>query len=99
MKEMTAKEVERFIQQDKTVRIIDVREADEVIEGMIPNAIHMPLGLIESRMNELKLDKEYIIVCQAGGRSSRAAAFLESHGYNVINMKGGMLAWDGETES
>lgn len=96
MKEMTAKEVESFINEGKALNIIDVREVDEVKAGMIPGAENIPLGLIEFRMQDLDKSKEYILVCRSGGRSGRATEFLENWGYNVINMQGGMLSWGGE---
>ncbi|WP_212391429.1 rhodanese-like domain-containing protein [Sporosarcina beigongshangi] len=96
MKEMTAKEVVSFISEGKALTIIDVREVYEVTAGKIPGAVNIPLGLVEFRMHELDKSKEYIMVCQSGGRSGRATQFLESHGYNVVNMQGGMLAWEGE---
>lgn len=71
---------------------------DEVAEGKIPGAINIPLGLIEFRMHELDKSKEYIIVCRSGARSGRASQFLESYGFNVINMTGGMLSWEGKVE-
>lgn len=98
MKQLTAKEVEKLLQEGKQLNIIDVREVDEVAAGKILGAIHIPLGLLEFRMNELDKNKEYILVCRSGGRSARAAQLLESHGYNVINMTGGMLDWEGPVE-
>lgn len=98
MREMTAKEVENLLNQGKKLNIIDVREVDEVKAGKIPGAINMPLGLVEFRMHELDKSKEYIMVCRSGGRSGRASQFLESYGFNVINMAGGMLAWEGKVE-
>lgn len=98
MKEMTAKEIEILIIQGEKLNIIDVREDDEVKNGKIQGAIHIPLGSVEIRMNELDKSEEYIIVCHAGGRSARAAEFLEKQGYQVINMQGGMLAWEGKVE-
>ncbi|MFD3450414.1 rhodanese-like domain-containing protein [Microbacteriaceae bacterium 4G12] len=97
MKELTAKEVELKLQEE-ALNIIDVREVEEVMEGKIPQAINIPLGLLEFRMHELDKQKEYIIVCRSGGRSARAVQFLESQGYQVINMSGGMLAWEGTVE-
>lgn len=97
MKELTAKEVELKLQEE-ALNIIDVREVEEVEEGKIPQAINIPLGLLEFRMHELDKQKEYIIVCRSGGRSARAVQFLESQGYQVINMSGGMLAWEGTVE-
>lgn len=95
MKEMTAKELEHKMNA-KEVHVIDVREVEEVAEGKIPGALHIPLRLLEFRMHELDKNKEYVIVCHSGGRSSQAVRFLESRGFEVINMTGGMLAWEGK---
>jgi len=98
MREMTAKEVETLLNEGKTLNIIDVREVAEVAAGKVPGAVHIPLGLVEFRMHELDKAKEYIMVCRSGARSSRATQFLESYGFNVINMAGGMLTWEGKVE-
>ncbi|MBD3108244.1 rhodanese-like domain-containing protein [Bacillus sp. AGMB 02131] len=98
MKQISAKEVEQLINAGKTLNLIDVREAHEVAEGHIAGAVNIPLGLIEFRMNELDKSKEYIMVCRSGGRSGQATQFLESQGFNVTNMTGGMLDWEGEVK-
>ncbi|TDK59363.1 rhodanese-like domain-containing protein [Bacillus salipaludis] len=98
MKQMTANEVETLLSGGKKLNIIDVREVDEVAAGKIPGAVNIPLGLVEFRMHELDKSEEYIMVCRSGGRSGRATQFLESYGFNVINMAGGMLAWEGKIE-
>jgi len=98
MKQITAKEVEELLANGKTLNILDVREVDEVKEGKIPGAVNIPLGLIEFRMHELDKSKEYVLVCRSGGRSGRASQFLEGQGFKVINMEGGMLAWEGKIE-
>ncbi|WP_422659560.1 rhodanese-like domain-containing protein [Paenibacillus sp. EC2-1] len=98
MKEITPKEVEQRLNEGESLDIIDVRETEEVEAGKIPGAINIPLGLVEFRKQDLDKSKEYIMVCRSGGRSGRATEYLESQGYNVINMAGGMLAWEGKTE-
>lgn len=98
MKSISTDELNNLLAASKQLNIIDVREPGEVVQGKIPTAINMPLGLIEFRMHELDKSKEYIMVCRSGGRSGQATMFLESQGYNVINMNGGMLAWEGEVE-
>lgn len=98
MKQLTAKEVETLLSEGKTLNIIDVREVDEVAAGRIPGAVNIPLGLIEFRMQDLDKSKEYVMVCRSGGRSGRASEFLEGQGFKVINMEGGMLAWEGNIE-
>jgi rhodanese-related sulfurtransferase len=98
VREITVNEVETLLDEGKKLNIIDVRETAEVAAEKIPGAVNIPLGLVEFRMNELDKSKEYIMVCRSGGRSSRATQFLESYGYNVTNMIGGMLAWRGKVE-
>lgn len=98
MKEITPEEVEKMLEEGKTLNLIDVRETDEVAAGKIPGAVNIPLGLIEFRKQDLDKSKEYIMVCRSGGRSGRATEYLESQGYKVTNMTGGMLAWEGKTE-
>ena len=72
MREISPKEVEEMINDTKDINLIDVREDDEVAEGKIPGAVHIPLGSVESRMNELDKSKEYVMVCRSGGRSGHA---------------------------
>lgn len=98
MKEITPSEVEKQLRNGKVLNIIDVRETEEVAEGKIPGAVNIPLGLVEYRKQDLDKSKQYIMVCRSGGRSGRATEYLHSQGYNVINMTGGMLAWEGKTE-
>ncbi|MFP7295842.1 rhodanese-like domain-containing protein [Neobacillus niacini] len=98
MKAIAAKEVEQLLNEGEKLDIIDVREVDEAAAGMIPGAVNIRLGLLEFRMHELDKSKEYIIVCRSGGRSAQAVQFLEYQGFNVINMTGGMLSWEGNVE-
>ncbi|MBT2668935.1 rhodanese-like domain-containing protein [Bacillus sp. ISL-4] len=97
MKEILPNEVSALLKGNSPVHIIDVREVEEVKVGKIPNAVNIPLGLVEFRMQDLDKSKEYIMVCRSWGRSSRAAQILEDHGYKVLNMVGGMNGWEGPT--
>ena len=98
MKEMSAKEVQQRLEAGEQLNIIDVREVHEVQAGHIPNIQHIPIGLLEFRQHELDKNKPYIIVCRSGGRSAQATHYLQSLGFDVANMSGGMLAWEGEIE-
>lgn len=97
MKTVTTKRVQELLESKQSVILIDVRETNEVAAGKIPGVVNIPLGLLEFRMNELDKSKEYIMICRSGGRSGQATRFLENQGYNVTNMDGGMLDWNGET--
>ncbi|MBE1553086.1 rhodanese-like domain-containing protein [Sporosarcina limicola] len=98
MKEITTIEVQNLIEKGEQLHVVDVREADEVAAGTIPGAIHIPLGDIPARISELDVSKSYILICRSGARSGRATAFLTEKGYDVANMVGGILEWEGETE-
>ena len=76
--------------------IIDVREPDELAELAydVKDVKNIPLGELESRLAEVPKDKQVIVVCKKGGRSSQAYELLKGKGFeNVANMEGGMDAW------
>jgi len=98
VKGISAKEVQQVLEQGQALNLIDVRDVDEVEAGHIPGIIHIPLGLLEFRMHELDKNKSYVMICRSGGRSGRATQILESNGFDVSNMVGGMLAWEGEVQ-
>jgi rhodanese-related sulfurtransferase len=76
--------------------ILDVREQDEWDLGHAPGAVHIPLGDLPQRVDELPdTDSGTLAVtCRAGGRSSRAVAWLRQHGFDVASLDGGMIAWN-----
>jgi rhodanese-related sulfurtransferase len=96
MLEITAAETENLLKEKPgSVTILDIRESDEVAAGIIPEALHLPLGELQSRMTELDKKTKYIIVCRSGNRSGLATHLLNAQGYDATNMVGGMLDWKG----
>ena len=76
--------------------IVDVRTDNEFQNGHILNAIHIPLGLFESKIQELDAYKNRPIIasCQSGNRSGQALGLLKKRGFtDVYNLSGGILAW------
>ena len=74
--------------------MIDVREDEEVAYGMIEGAVHIPMGQIPDRLDEIPRDREVIFICRSGGRSGRVCEYLAQQGFgHTVNMVGGMLAW------
>lgn len=98
MKEITTSELQQQLENGAELNMIDVREDEEVAQGMIRGAVHIPLGELPDRLNEIDKEQSYIVICRSGGRSGRATEFLTGHGYDVTNMTGGMLAWSGDVE-
>ncbi len=79
--------------------LLDVREANEVADGRIKGARHIPLGALRQRLEELEpwKSREVIVYCRSGNRSAQASDILCKAGFeHVHNLKGGVLAWQGE---
>lgn len=74
---------------------IDVRESyelEEVSYGI--NHLHIPMGEIADRTEELPKDKTLIIGCRSGKRSMSVCTFLAMNGFeNIKNLQGGILGW------
>jgi rhodanese-related sulfurtransferase len=72
--------------------VLDVREPVEWAHGHIEGAVHIPLGELTERLDEVG-GGQTLVVCKVGGRSGQAAAWLLEQGYDVVNLDGGMLDW------
>lgn len=77
----------------RTALVVDVRQNAEWKTGHIQGAIHIPLGALSSRMNQLPNGKTIVTVCASGHRSAVAARTLTRAGHDVLNLRGGMNAW------
>lgn len=76
--------------------VLDVREADEWAAGHAPGAVHVPLGEVPARLDELpETDDPLPVICRSGGRSARAVQWLMHQGFDVVNVDGGMRTWGG----
>lgn len=74
--------------------VVDVREPDEWAAGHAPGAVHIPMGDIPARLDELpSTDASLPVICRSGGRSQRAVQWLVQQGFDVVNVDGGMRSW------
>jgi len=73
------------------VLLLDVREHGEWAHGRAPWAVHGPMS--ELRQDSVPRDRPVLAVCRVGSRSAAVAGALASLGYDVRNVRGGMLAW------
>jgi len=73
--------------------LLDVRTPQEFKEGHIQEAELIPLNDLANQLNRIPKDREVICICQSGSRSSAAAQQLNSLGYKVSNLRGGMELW------
>lgn len=75
------------------VALLDVREHDEWAAGRASGAVHVPMGELTGRLDELPADGTVYVVCRSGGRSARVTAYLNANGWDAANVDGGMKAW------
>ena len=77
--------------------VLDIREQDEWDAGHAPNAVHIPMGDLPARVDELApfldRDEPLVVTCRSGGRVMRVLPWLAQQGYDVANLEGGMRAW------
>ncbi|SOC37312.1 rhodanese-like domain-containing protein [Ureibacillus acetophenoni] len=90
IKSMTT-ETLKGILNDKDKVFVDVRTTGEYKSRNIRQFKNIPLG---SNFSNLPKDKEIVVICQSGMRSSQACKQLKKLGYEkVTNVRGGMSAW------
>jgi rhodanese-related sulfurtransferase len=89
-------EAERRLREDPDrPLLVDVRESNEFADVRAPGAVLMPMSTFAARAGELPKDRPLMVVCHLGGRSAAAAGFLIRSGRsNVVNVTGGMDAWE-----
>ncbi|GGC79974.1 sulfurtransferase [Tersicoccus solisilvae] len=90
MSEITVADADR---RRSNEQVLDVREDVEVSAGMIPGALHIPMGAVGDRLAELDRNRPVIVVCRSGNRSAHVAEALSRAGYRADTMAGGMVAW------
>ncbi|MGW4641892.1 rhodanese-like domain-containing protein [Sphaerisporangium sp. NPDC004334] len=73
--------------------LLDVREPDEWQAGHAPTAVHIPLGTLQQRVEEIPAGVPVYVVCRVGGRSAQATAWLNHVGREAVNVGGGMHSW------
>ena len=81
------------LHQKEDITILDVREVDEFQAGHIEGAVNVPLSTLDKGYEQLDASKRYYVICQGGMRSERAGQFVETKGFDVVNVEGGMNQW------
>ncbi|WP_369902200.1 rhodanese-like domain-containing protein [Bacillus manliponensis] len=95
---ITAKEVQERLENGETLFLVDVREDEEVEYGKIPEAVHIKMGDVPSKLDVFDKENEYIFICRSGMRSENVCHYLNEQGYKTVNMVGGMLQYEGEIQ-
>jgi len=94
--EITPVELKRRRDQGERLIVLDIREPHELKISVLPDVLHIAMGELTDRIDELEPSKgdEIVVVCRAGNRSSVIAEFLRESGFDrVYNLTGGMNLW------
>lgn len=91
-----ASEISKRVKNQNDLLLLDVRTDPERKKGHIKGSVHIPLNQLRQRQQELEKykSKEIVCYCKSGNRSLNAAVFLQKHGFNASNLKGGISAWN-----
>ncbi len=72
---------------------LDVREDDEWAAGHIEGSLHIPMGELNARQDEIPRDQPIAAVCRTGRRSAAVTEALARAGYDAENLVGGVAEW------
>jgi adenylyltransferase/sulfurtransferase len=97
--EISVRDLKAKMDRNEAFTLIDVREPYEYEIARIEGSQLIPLGELESRLNELPRTGTLIMHCHSGGRSERAVLLLQESGFeNAVNLAGGIDAWSVEVD-
>jgi sulfur-carrier protein adenylyltransferase/sulfurtransferase len=93
---ITPLELRDWIDADKPIDLIDVREPAEWEIVRIPGARLVPKGEIlnGSALAGLPQDRQIVLYCKSGMRSAEALAALKAAGFkDAVHVQGGVVSW------
>jgi rhodanese-related sulfurtransferase len=92
--ELTVQDLQQLLAAGAKPVIVDVREQWEFDLGHLDGSVHIPLGTLPERMQDLDRTAEIVTVCHTGRRSLQAAHFMHATGFaRVRSLRGGVEAW------
>lgn len=104
--ELSVQQLQEKLQQNPQAIVIDIREVSETQLGSIPDAILIPRGVLEMKIDSVESLKQRFatldelaeqpvyLLCRSGARSVFCALSLQQMGFkDVYSIEGGFLAW------
>jgi rhodanese-related sulfurtransferase len=96
---MPVSELRRRIRDGDVPFLLDVREPEELPDGIIAGSVNVPMREVKRRLGELPNDRDIVVICHVGARSAFVTQQLNALGYDrAVNLEGGMDAWIRETQ-
>jgi rhodanese-related sulfurtransferase len=89
---MTISELDDYL-ADKDVQWIDVRDVFAYEKAHVEGALHIPLELLPSQLDQLQKDRLTLVYDQTGKKGHQALRTLIGAGFsNVLNVSGGFIS-------
>lgn len=90
-------QVDALLKAHPGMEVIDIRSAEEIAEGRLPQAT-MALDFYDpnfpAEIDKLDKDGFYLVYCRSGNRSAQAVAMMHGKGLaNTWDLAGGINAW------
>jgi len=97
--EISVRQLKEKLDRQENVVLLDIREPHEVKLARIEGAVHIPMGEIPQRVEELSREKEILVHCHTGMRSLLVGQYLLEAGFpRVASVAGGIEAWSREID-
>ncbi|MGW3659538.1 MBL fold metallo-hydrolase [Streptomyces sp. NPDC005151] len=91
---LTAAQLRTALESGEPPLVVDVRNCGERAAGFVDGSLHISLGELPRRLEEIPRDRALVLHCAGGHRSSIAASLLRHHGFSdVSDILGGYAAW------
>ena len=97
VKVLAPAEVKAAVEKDANATLLDVRKPEEFAQGHLKGATLMNWldeSAFKQQATTLDKSKTIYVYCRSGRRSNDAATYLAKQGYTVVDMKGGIMAWN-----
>ncbi len=92
---ISMRQLERYLEQNRALIILDVRSREEFREGRLAGAVHIPLEELTFRHHELGRNRPVVVYCRFGSKSMMAARELDRMGYQAASLVGGLNGYRG----
>ena len=90
--EVEALELKKMLKNNEVI-LLDVREPYEIEICNIKGSLFIPMNEIPQNIEQLDKEKRYAVMCHSGVRSLYVSNYLNSLGYNTLNVTGGIERW------
>jgi hydroxyacylglutathione hydrolase len=90
---LTVQELKARLDCRDNLLVLDVRSEEEWRRGHVEGALHIYVGHLEERLNEIPVDQPIAVICSVGNRASLGASILRRRHLKVYTVLGGMMAW------